>query len=198
LILSSVFSIKEKMIQTGLIALLPPSNISRIIQVMKDHLFKKLNYCSSKALPPLIPLQFTTPVLKEEEFINLAAPFIAANTVQSTEIKFFRNCIYFDVQFKRDINQIMQAFKEKCSYLSGNNIDKINSLFPVYTGILLSANEGNLEKQDIINVLPPAEKFSFTAYHIAYFFIETESGLPFWWHNFYYEVPYVKKNKKRT
>jgi hypothetical protein len=178
-----------------LAVIIPPSNISRQIDLIRERLFSDYCLVSAAALPPLIPLLFLPPgryTLREvqlKEKISRAFPITAGN---------YRECqgnLFLAVDSNGGYDFLKQELKnylltgaeekadtgEKAGTQERAKADGVP--FPCTEGFFLAASERLADFSKVIKELGTPGPLHFSSYSLAVLKLESFSHPGKWWQN---------------
>ncbi len=177
-----------------LAAIIPPSNISRQIDLIRERLFSGYCLVSAAALPPFIPLLFLPPgryTLQEaqlKEKISKAFPITTGH---------YREC-QGNLFLAVDSNGGYDCLKQELNnYLLAGAEERAEEVpFPCTEGFFLAAPERLAGFSKVIKNLRTPGPLHFSSYSLALLKIESYSNPGEWWQNSRWEeTAYLKCRK---
>ncbi len=172
-----------------LAAIIPPSNISRQIDLIRERLFSDYCLVSAAALPPLIPLLFLPPGRYTLQEVQLKEKIGRAFSITTGHYREYQGNLFLTVDSNGGYDSLKQELKNYFLPLPGS-VKKAGSPglpFPCTEGFFLTAPErladfGKVIKKVIKNLRIPGP-VHFSSYSLAILKLESFSHPGEWWQN---------------
>lgn len=203
-----------------LAAIIPPSNISRQIDLIRERLFSGYCLVSAAALPPFIPLLFLPPGRYTLHGVQLKEKISTAYPITAGHYRECQGNLFLAVDSNGGYDCLKQELK---NYLLAGAAGKAGAVeragavgkagaeemagaqespgaeevpFPCTEGFFLAAPEKLASFSKIIKNLRTPEPLHFSSYSLALLKLESYSNPAEWWQNIRWEeTAYLKCRK---
>jgi len=174
-----------------LAAILPPSNISRQIDLIREQLFSDYCLVSAAALPPLIPLLFLPPGRYTLQEVQLKEKIGKAFSITAGHYRECQGNLFLAVDSNGGYDCLKQELK---NYLLAGAVEMAGAQeapFPCTEGFFLAAPERltDFSKviKKVIKKLGIPGPLHFSSYYLAVLKLESYSNPGKWWQNISWE-----------
>ena len=184
------------MSELKIIALLPPSNIDRLVGAVQEGLFSRFGLLSSIALPVMIPIRFCAVSVDASDFNVCFDKLDVAFRITATSYRKHGISLFLETTFDERGAQIRELLAERMNGLASQ---PAAGPFDPVSGFYLGQKEDSLSPDDIIAALAEPPAFRFTSF--TYALIRLELGEPSegWYRNVFWEIEQsIKVRKSRS
>lgn len=197
-----------------LAAIIPPSNISRQIDLIRERLFSGYCLVSAAALPPFIPLLFLPPGRYTLQGVQLKEKISTAYPITAGHYRECQGNLFLAVDSNGGYDCLKQELK---NYLLADVVERAGTVgkagaqemagaqesagaeevpFPCAEGFFLAAPEKLASFSKIIKNLRTPGPLHFSSYSLALLKLESYSNPGEWWQNIRWEeTAYLKCRK---
>jgi len=170
-----------------LAAIIPPSNISRQIDLIRERLFSDYSLVSAAALPPLIPLLFLPPGRYNLQEVQLKEKIGKAFPITTGHYREYQGNLFLTVHSNGGYDSLKRELKNYLLAGAAESAGAEEMPFPCTEGFFLTAPErladfGKVIKKVIKNLRIP-EPVHFSSYSLAILKLESFSHPGEWWQN---------------
>jgi len=199
-----------------LAAIIPPSNISRQIDLIRERLFSDYCLVSAAALPPFIPLLFLPPGRYTLQGVQLKEKIGKAFPISTGHYREYRGNLFLAVDsnggydcLKQELkNYLLSATEVRIGAVqmaaAGETIGTQESTgaelrpFPCTEGFYLAATERLADFSKVIKELATPGPLHFSSYYLAVLKLKSYSNPGEWWQNSRWEETARLKCRKPT
>lgn len=181
-----------------LIAIIPPSNISRQIDLIRERLFSDYCLVSAAALPPFIPLLFLPSGRYTLQEAQLKEKISKAFSITTGHYRECQGNLFLAVDSNGGYDCLKQELK---NYLLAGTVEKAGSPkvpFPCFEGFFLAAPEGLSHFSRVIEELGTPDTLHFSSFSLVLLKIESYSEPDEWWQNIRWEETTTLNCRKTT
>ncbi|MBA7534211.1 hypothetical protein ES705_26457 [subsurface metagenome] len=172
-----------------LAAIIPPSNISRQIDLIRERLFSDYCLVSAAALPPFIPLLFLPPGRYNLQGVQLKKKIGKAFSITAGHYRECQGNLFLAVDSNGRYDCLKQELK---NHLLADAVEMAGAMekagaheapFPCTEGFFLAAPEGLADFSKVIKNLRTPGPLHFSSYSLAVLKLESFSHPGEWWQN---------------
>ncbi len=184
------------MSELKIIALLPPSNVDRLVGAVQQDLFARFGLLSSIALPVMIPIRFCAMSAGASDFKACFDKLDGAFRITATSYRKHETSLFLETTFDETGSQIWDLLAER--------LDELPSCpaaepFDTASGFYLGQMENSLSPDKIIAALEKPPAFRFISFTYALIRLELDEPPERWYRNVFWEIEQsVKVRKSRS
>jgi hypothetical protein len=184
---------RKELADLKIIALLPPSNIERVVGGLQEDLFSHFGLLSSLALPVMIPMHFCNNAVGDRQFGSCFEGLDAAFWINATSFRREGDSIFLEASFDEKGTTIWDRLQRRI-----NRLQPIESAqpFDLARGFFLGQREDSQGPDEFLHALAEPPRFRFSSFSYALIGVELGENKTAWYRHIYWEVEKIIKARK--
>ncbi len=175
-----------------IIALLPPSNIERVVGALQEELFAHFGLLSSLALPVMIPISFCEKTVGDREFGACLEGIDATFWISAGSFRKTGDSLFLETSFDETGAKIWNHLHER---IVGLRSIKSDAPFELARGFFLGQKEGSQGPDEFLKVLA-GPQFRFSSFSYGLVGVELGESQEAWYRHIYWEIEEIIKARK--